>query len=503
MRLAKYALAVSLTGLCACATTDADRQEFLQKTYAQQAPVALPVRSVTSFNASLQCMDRLLVARGGPPVNITSKLFADPSGRAQAAIKEMVITALSEMSRESGAFRFVDYEVDLVHQDTVQYLSSLMMSRQAMAIVAPEVYVSGAVSYIDQNVAAKRRSLGISADSTTGAQRSATGDVAFDSDLNASVVSLELHLGQMKTRTLFPGIHAANSVLVDKGGDGIDGGGALRKFGVQFNLGRDRTQGTGVALRTLVDLGMIELMGKWLKLPYWTCLAVDSTRPEFRRELYQWYGAMTPAARVRAAQKRLEDAGYYRGRVDGRESPAFRQALSLFQADRDLPATGVLDFAAWEQLSGEAGGGAVTVTLNPGQTGRLRPGQEVTASARLDRAGYLYCYYRDAAGQIAQIYPTPGAPQPVPARQAVSVPDPAAPFRLRAAAGGEERIACFAAREDFRPRLREALRVTAPAAVPVATLAALSTEIEAVGGVGLGARELGVEIESRSPRTSR
>ncbi|MEG0163266.1 MAG: hypothetical protein RR652_04960, partial [Mucinivorans sp.] len=46
------------------------------------------------------------------------------SGRVAVAAKEMVVTALSQMSRVSSAFRYVDYEVDIARQDTVQNLTT-------------------------------------------------------------------------------------------------------------------------------------------------------------------------------------------------------------------------------------------------------------------------------------------------------------------------------------------------------------------------------------------
>ena len=292
--------------LSACATSPRDDKAFVEKTYSEYGPVVSPVRSITGFTDALTCMDRMLADRGKPPILVTSKIFPDASGKSGTAVKELVITALSEMSRQSGAFRFVDFEVDLTRQDTVQYLSSLMLGMNALELSPPDYYVSGAVSYIDQNVIAKRRSLGISADGSISGD-AFTSDFAYDSDINTSVISLELHLGEMKTRILMPGVHASNSAVLAKGGAGIDGGGSIKKVGVQFSLSRDHTQGTGIAVRTLVELGMVELVGKWLKLPYWTCVSLPQSHPEFQRELFAWYST-TPQDQL----LRLFDAGLRR-----------------------------------------------------------------------------------------------------------------------------------------------------------------------------------------------
>ena len=41
----------------------------------------------------------------------------------------------------------------------------------------------------------------------------------------------------------------------------------LKKTGVQFSLERALSQGLGGSMRTLVDLGLIELVGKLTKVP--------------------------------------------------------------------------------------------------------------------------------------------------------------------------------------------------------------------------------------------
>ena len=82
-------------------------------------------------------MDRLLRDMRLPTTLITSKNIPDASGKVSVASKEMVITALSQMSRTSSAFRFVDYEVDLVKQDTVQNLTTLLLGTNQMQIQRP------------------------------------------------------------------------------------------------------------------------------------------------------------------------------------------------------------------------------------------------------------------------------------------------------------------------------------------------------------------------------
>src|SRR5690606_3857990 len=81
-------------------------------------------------------------------------------------------------------------------------------------------------------------------------------DLGYSQSRNATVVALEVHLGDFRTRTIIPGLDSANEVIVGSGGQGVDLGGRIGEYGVRFNVGRDYAIGTGAALRTLVDLSM-------------------------------------------------------------------------------------------------------------------------------------------------------------------------------------------------------------------------------------------------------
>lgn len=68
-----------------------------------------------------------------------------------------------------------------------------------------------------------------------------------------------------------------------------------------------RTEGQSQALRGLVELAVVELIGKLTKTPYWTCLGVSDPKanPETKLEMYDWYHAMA-ATRVELIESPLQ-----------------------------------------------------------------------------------------------------------------------------------------------------------------------------------------------------
>ena len=190
----KPILLLATLALAACSTPSDVRHDAKFQSYGSMAdrPTIRPVRSMSSFSDSLQCMDKLMRDAQIPTTLITSKQIPDYSTRAPVATKDMVVTALLQMSRLSNVFRYVDYEVDLVRQDTVQNLTNILLNNNQIQLQRPSLYLSGAVSFVDQNVLANRMNVG------TSASRLDTG---YSQNKNATVIGLELHLGDFRTFT--------------------------------------------------------------------------------------------------------------------------------------------------------------------------------------------------------------------------------------------------------------------------------------------------------------
>ena len=55
---------------------------------------------------------------------------------------------------------------------------------------------------------------------------------------------------------------------------------------------------------------MIELLGKWARVPYWQCLTLEQTHPEFMRQMREWYEDASPATRGQLVRRSLLRRGY-------------------------------------------------------------------------------------------------------------------------------------------------------------------------------------------------
>lgn len=521
-------LALLTTG---CSTPADARKDVDFQSYAHAAsrPTHRPVRSLSSFSDSLMCMDRLFRDAQLPTTLITSKQIPDASGKVAVASKEMVITALSQMSRLSNAFRYVDFEVDISRQDTVQNLTTILLNSNQIQLQRPALYVSGAISFVDQNVVNNRFDLG------TSASRLETG---YSLDKNATLIGLEMHLGDFRSRTLIPGLDSANEVIIGTGGQGLDLAGRISDYGWQLNVGRDYTQGSGAATRTLVELALIELTGKWARVPYWQCLTLDQAHPSLQRQLRDWYDEGSTGVHDGLVRKSLRAAGYLGQDTDALpvNHPTVRAAIAKYQADQGMVVSGAIDFMTYERalrhyvMLGEQGQ-LIRVGWNPDSTlppvptvhdgqvttaplgapldgvpdplrmnmqienltadkSAFEQGTQIFLSATVSRNAHLYCYLNQAQGGLMRLLPNPTNPSTqISAHQAIRIPDWMVPnpgFVLDAGAPGEEAVMCIASDSDVTNKLPDSLQT--PGLRPlqgVTSLAAIRQAHEQAAGTAI------------------
>ena len=483
--------------------------EFQSHGYAADRPVVRPVRSLTNFSESLSCMDRLFRVAEIPTTLITSKQIPDASGRVPVAAKEMIITAISQMSRLSNAFRYVDYEVDIARQDTVQNLTTILLNNNQIQLQRPALYVSGAIAFVDQQVISTQFDVG-----TSGARL----DTGFSQNRNATVIGLDLHLGDFRTRTLIPGLDSANEIIIGTGSQGVDFAARIGKYGTTFNMGRDYAQGSGPAIRSLTELAMIELVGKWARVPYWQCLTLEQNHPNFQRVLRDWYEESGVESARNLIKNSLVGQGYLQPNalnhpVNGGD---YKKAVSKFQADHGMVVNGIVDFSTFERalrnfvalgednqlhrvgwsanatqtvnisLAANSTASTTIVALAEPLAGKLtldmqienlgadkltfESGQQIFASVVLNRAAYMHCYLIETEGHIVRLLPNSNNPNALmSANQAIRIPDWMAPnpgFVVDAGNPGNESLLCLASEQDPIDKLPTTLK--GPSFTPIA-----------------------------------
>jgi peptidoglycan hydrolase-like protein with peptidoglycan-binding domain len=479
-----------------------------------QQPKTPAVRTVSSFSEALRCMDNLLAQHGKRDIYITSNGLPDATGRVAGGTKDMLITAVSRMSERSSAFRFVDFEPALDDVNALYWMIGVQPNFRA-----PSYYIRGAITQLDDAVVGEAVSAGLSLPAV---------DLGVSADQTISMISVDLNVGELVTRQIIPGMSSSNTLAIVASGKGADAGAVIGKAGLSFNVALNKSEGMHQAVRTLVELSTIEVLGKLTRTPYWQCLGIDQTNPAFAGEARGWFDSMSPQQRVTNVQRTLAADGYYSGPVTGQLDEATRSAISRWQADHDLIANGRIDFDLYQRMLGTpAGRGQVpperlqtvsnaggedlpraapapagagpdlVLTSDRGPKPRYRVGEALVARVTPTADGFVYCYYQDAGGAVARIYPNRFQPDAfVEANRQVEIPPGTQkPFNLRMdRVGARESIACVVTRDEIGVRLPERFKTQDLQPIPGATMPELLNAFTAVPGANARAKEMQVEV---------
>ena len=449
---------VCITGILAACVTDAPKPETATVVTAVKTPVA---KTVTNFTPALRCMDDLMLAYGKKDIVITTAGIPDSTGKVMAGTKEMLISAASRMSIKSKALSFIDYDTE---RNDLLALFQDMQAAGAFQHKLPNYYIRGAITQLDENAIDSQRGGGIALPWL---------DIGMSKDQVSSVVSMDMNIGETTTRMIMPGMNASNSLVVTRAGDSKEAGGKIGKVGFSFNMSLNKAEGLGSGVRALVELGMIEVIGKLTNVPYWKCLQIEKTNPLMLEQAREWYDVMTQTDLVKLVQRKLAGMNYYSGTIDGVTSRELSGAVGKYQAENQLVADGRINFDLYyalldadQPIVGDPNAksnviasvprndsqAAMTIRLDSDRgnrpTYRLR--EFLQARVQLTTDGILYCYYRDTSGAIARIHPNRFSPDPfLKANRSITLPPENSPFKIKFDQAGREQIACFASTRDL------------------------------------------------------
>jgi peptidoglycan hydrolase-like protein with peptidoglycan-binding domain len=414
------------------------------------APKTPASKTFTSFTPALRCMDDLMVEYGKRDIRITSTGILDSTGKVKVGTKEMLISALNKMSMKSQAFSFVDYD-----QETVQTFNDFKR-------LAVSYYIRGAISNLDDNTLSTQAGASIA---------TPWADLGLSKDQIVSLVSVDMNVGDAQTRQILAYAGSSNTMAVVRTGIEGEAGGKIGKAGIDINVSWDSAEGLGSAVRALVELGAIESMGQFTHVPYWKCLQIEKTNPKMLETARDWFDSMKPNEQVEFVQRKLAGDGRYSGPISGQVDPATRDAISAYQSSHNLIANGRVDFDLYYSMLDDntrlVAGLENKPAPRPEPVAEVQPtvipisfssdhgdapvygGREILdAQLKVGGNAFVYCYYQDADGTIARLFPNRFAPQPYVTSGSVSLSALHQPVKIRFDKPGHERIQCLASARD-------------------------------------------------------
>jgi Domain of unknown function (DUF4384) len=458
---------------------------------AQVLPVAAASRPLGDFSAGLRCMDNLLLDYGTRDLSVIVEDLADPTKRVSSGTKDMLVSAVSDMTQRSRAIRLVASGKDW--GQTLSHMTQALQ-REPFAVV-PQYALRGSISLLD-NAGTQPKS----------------GDGATPA---GSVLGLDLTLLTTQDMSVVPGTSSRNAAALSARGTGLESRAEIRKFGLQFSVANGANEGQPQALRALVDLAAIELFGRLTKVPYWTCVGATAADETVAAEVQDWYDAMAtrPAEIITYFQLQLRQRRVYDGPIDGVVNPQFKEAVARYRAALGLsrePKLSLDFFKAYlsadhRQLEARVPPEAAPATppaptdtpalalrIAAGNDGRrFARGEAVQLMIRPNRDAHVYCYLQDETRKITRFFPN--------RFQRDSRVQPAAGLQLPGAMrfeivmnprGVQETVACFATERDVLAQLPAGVNAGDFDPLPVTTFEQVRSAFVKVSGGTLAQESL-------------
>ncbi len=489
--LVKRAIVAALAvALCACASiesaVDTRRQVVESAQEVRQGPTQTPYKSITGFADALRCMDNALLDYGVRDVSVIVEDIVDETKKVNAGTKDMLISAISDMTRRSRAIRPIAYGKD--SGNTIGFLFQAQQ-RDHFALVPP-FGVRGSITQFDDAIVRKNLDGGISIEPfiSIGAAKTAS----------ASVIGLDLSMLSTSDLAIVSGVSSRNSVIFIKEGKGVESEAAIKKFGINFSVSVARAEGQSQALRTLVELASIELVGRLARVPYWSCLGATEGDAAVQGEVRDWYDAMlaNPTELFEYFQRQMRMRGIYSGPLDGKPSPELMEAVARYREALGMTREPKISLNFFQEYlrgdhrrlqgkvepivsaptsvaQGSAGGvGATPVVAAAQQAERPKPvsvavkperdrptfkrGEIVQLNVKPSRDAHVYCYLRDENAAILRFYPNRFSKDSlVLADKGLKLPGEQRFQIVTNSKGVRETVACFATERDVLADLPE------------------------------------------------
>ncbi len=498
-------LATTLLGGCA---TNLNQPDIDSTSSARitATPKAAPQRTLTNFTRSLRCMDDMLARYEINGLLLGAQEVADIDSEV-AGTKDMLMTALSTMTRKSKAFGVVTLSQDL--GDVTAFHSY----HGTKSFQSPDFFIRLSTPQIDKGIQVDQLGSGFRIEGVGGLEQS--------KDRMASVVSLDMNMGLVGNLQLLPGVYSSNSIAVVRKGRANDVSAEIKKFGALLRMSSDSSEGFHHSVRSLIELGSIELIGRLTQTPYWECLDITSTNPAVQAQVQDWYQALNRSELTTFVQAKLFAQGIYQGDVNGKDSQVLRTAIAQFKAKNEQVADGKIDFDLYYRLVNDPtpiqtqhlellnkvlnkrkskmlGTIAVnnvdsSITQSP-TTGAIdlpnapelaltlrtdrgvdpvvyRSGEEVQVSLSASIDANVYCFYQQGDGTVIKLFPNRFRPSSRVAKDDVLELPGDDNFKIVAdARGSVETLMCMASYSDIDQSLPFELSTRDLQALPVADL---------------------------------
>lgn len=458
------ALSVLLLGACAHPhnvdiALDEPRPE-VKTTVFSQAMIDLGLMSEIYGTKKLHLMARDIVDNTGTSLPTQAEIPRD--------ITEMLKSTLNGFG---GNIVYIPYDPDFILNSASTGYSGFR------AKLMPDVVVSGGITEFDRGLETRGKNTDVGLEGEVE-----NTDLGFDfsaqSKTSAASITLDFNLIDFGTLAGIPRMQAINNIKVHKAQAEDSIAFSISGSTLGFRGSVKKIQGRHAAVRLLVQLSMIQVVGKYLQLPYWKLLPDVAPDSAVLDQVLAHFYTMDEKQRIAAVQEYLILNGFD-VTLSGEMDAPTQDAIAQFAARQSLANPGVnqqtylalytavpitretlakrrlvagIRTQPLSGLSQVSADGRLRVSVNDTH---LQIGEAVKVSFEVTSPMYVQLYNVSSTGEVAQLFPA-GREHNVLVRpgQPVEIPPPSAGYELKVTGpAGVDRIVAFS---SFDPLPRDA-----------------------------------------------
>ena len=411
------------------------------------------------------------------PIYIQSKQIPNDTaaGGLPNNISQMVVTTLTKIG---GPLVYVPYDP--------QYLTNeINMGHGVVVRKNPDVVVAGAITEFDKDLVSQSETEKLSFSPPIGGKIQPDLDVSKGNRNDASRLAIDFSILDYKTQS---SISAPTSNTIDIKKSTQTGGFSFGIYGMGLGVEGSVTQSQGIhaAIRSLVEVSLIQLLGRAYHVPYWKLLpgASEDTRltetvlEDFHggssEKLIEWmlkaYGNCPgeyPAGEAGMVDL-LNKIGKDHGKDYHLTSIASVTDAALMDVYYNIPTNDylaqcrkreALQKAAPEQASAAAKGPkealSLTLSSDKGSKPQYKVGDPIKITVGTSSNSHVYCYWEQGNGTTIRVFPNRfHESSSVQGGKKISVPDDSMPFLMKTEfPNSNEKIGCFASSTDASGKL--------------------------------------------------
>ena len=316
----------------------------------QKVDVVLKEKKVTktksAYTASLDVFGKMTEIYASKAVKIQSKGVTDDTGTAQATggeipidITEMIKTTINKIG---GKIQYIDY--DPAHMSNMKALGYSNFKHK----IVPTLVMSGGITQFDRSLEVRGTGSDFGGEAKVGAE-SVGLDLGNNDKKSTSNITLDISLIDFQTWAMVPKMSSTNTVSVYSGLASSELGFSIAglSFGVNGNV--KKVQGRHAAVRLLVELSIIEVVGRYLDLPYWRILPNGKVDKVVIESISKKFMMASEEDRVAMIQNALYLHGY-NADMTGKVDEATKAIIDKYKAKSSSTVPGYNTLALFKEL---------------------------------------------------------------------------------------------------------------------------------------------------------